>query len=139
MSILNQSFCNCSEINVLSLVHVCSLGFGKYNHLAQFAQFSEAATTNILQNRCSWKFFKFHKKTPVFEPLFNKIAGLESCNFIKKRLQRRCFPVKLWNFWWLLLNNDQFLSTHIDLPQFPFLKWYSLKYALHRFFDIILS
>ena len=28
------------------------------------------------------------------EPLFNKVAGLQVCNFIKKRLQDRCFPVK---------------------------------------------
>ena len=40
---------------------------------------------------CSWKFDKFHRKTPVLESLFDKVAGL---NFIKKRLQRRCFPVK---------------------------------------------
>ena len=26
--------------------------------------------------------------------LFNKVAGLKSCNFIEKRLQHRCFPVK---------------------------------------------
>ena len=26
--------------------------------------------------------------------LFNKIAGLQAYNFIKKRLQHRCFPVK---------------------------------------------
>ena len=25
---------------------------------------------------------------------FNKVAGLQSCNFIKKRHQDRCFPVK---------------------------------------------
>ena len=40
---------------------------------------------------CSWNFDKFHRKTPVLESLFDKVAGL---NFIKKRLQRRCFPVK---------------------------------------------
>ena len=26
---------------------------------------------------------------------FNKIGGLKSCNFIKKRLQHRCFPVRV--------------------------------------------
>ena len=50
MTILNQSFCNCSEINVLSSVQVCSLCFEKYNDLAQFSQFSKAAITDILQN-----------------------------------------------------------------------------------------
>ena len=26
------------------------------------------------------------KKTPVFESLFNKAAGLKACNFVKKRI-----------------------------------------------------
>ena len=33
-------------------------------------------------------------KTPVLEPLFDKVAGSQTYNFIKKRLQHRCFPVK---------------------------------------------
>ena len=31
----------------------------------------------------------------MLEPLFNKAAGLKACNFIKKRHQRRCFPVNI--------------------------------------------
>ena len=34
---------------------------------------------------------------------FNKVAGLKACNFMKKRLQHRCFPVKF----------AKFLRTHI--------------------------
>ena len=41
---------------------------------------------------------KIHRKTPVFESLFNKVAGLNPCNFIKKRLQHRCFSVNFANF-----------------------------------------
>ena len=40
------------------------------------------------------KLHKFHRKTPVLESPFNKVAGLKACNFIKKRLQYRRFPVK---------------------------------------------
>ena len=29
----------------------------------------------------------------VLETFFNKVAGLQVCNFIKKRLKQRCFPV----------------------------------------------
>ena len=32
--------------------------------------------------------------TPVLESLLNKFASLQICNFIKKRLQHRCFPMK---------------------------------------------
>ena len=51
--------------------------------------------------------------------MFFKIGVLQVCNFIKKRLQHRCFPVKLAKFlktpffkeqlWWLLL---YILYTH---------------------------
>ena len=37
-------------------------------------------------------------KNVVLESLFNKVAGLQACSFIKKRLQQRCFPVKLAKF-----------------------------------------
>ena len=31
----------------------------------------------------------------MLESLFNKFAGLQPCNFIKKRLQDRCFPCEI--------------------------------------------
>ena len=34
-------------------------------------------------------------KISVLESLFNKVTSLKASNFIKKRLQHRCFPVKL--------------------------------------------
>ena len=37
-------------------------------------------------------------ETPVLESLFNKAGGLQVCNFIKKRLQHRCFPVIIAKF-----------------------------------------
>ena len=39
-----------------------------------------------LQNRCSWIIHKIHWKKPVLESLFNKVAALRTCNFIKKTL-----------------------------------------------------
>ena len=30
----------------------------------------------------------------MFECLFNKAAGLQACNFIEKKIQPSCFPVK---------------------------------------------
>ena len=43
---------------------------------------------DVLQNRCSKKFRKFHRKIPVLEYLFNKVAGLmvfflEVCEIFK--------------------------------------------------------
>ena len=34
----------------------------------------------------------------MLESLFNKIADLKACNFIKKRLQYGCFPVYIVQF-----------------------------------------
>ena len=44
------------------------------------------------------KMYKFHRKTPVLESLFNKVAGRQAWNFIKKRLQHWRFPVKFAKF-----------------------------------------
>ena len=33
---------------------------------------------DVLQNRCSWKVFKIHRKTPMLESLFNKVKHVLS-------------------------------------------------------------
>ena len=47
---------------------------------------------------CSWKFRIIHKKTPVLEPLFNKVAGAQAYKFIKKRRQHMCFSANIAKF-----------------------------------------
>ena len=47
---------------------------------------TEAAIANVLQNSCSKKFRKFHRKTPVLESLFDKVVSLKAHKFIKNRL-----------------------------------------------------
>ena len=37
-------------------------------------------------------------EAPVLESLFNKVAGRRAGNFIKNRLQHKCFPVKFVKF-----------------------------------------
>ena len=37
-------------------------------------------------------------KTPVLESPFNRLAGFNIYNFLKKRLQHRCFPVNIATF-----------------------------------------
>ena len=78
---------------------------------------SKQSFANVLHNRCSEKSSKFHWKTSVLESLFNKVAGLKTCNIIKKRLQHRHFPAKFVKFLrtpvftkhlrWLLLNKPR--------------------------------
>ena len=40
-------------------------------------------------------FRNIHKKTPVLESLFIKVADLKGGSFIKEGLQQRCFPVNI--------------------------------------------
>ena len=80
--------------------------------------FQKQSFAEVLQNNCSWKIRKFNRKTLVSESLFNKVAGLEACDFIKKRLPHKYFPVKFAkflrtpffteHFQWLLLNFNRF-------------------------------
>ena len=44
------------------------------------------------------KFREIHRKTPVPEPLFNKVAGLRPETLLKKRLWHRPFPVNFAKF-----------------------------------------
>ena len=52
----------------------------------------------VFQSRFSLKFHNIHRKTPVSESLFHKVAGLKAYNFNKKRLLQRCFPVNIAKF-----------------------------------------
>ena len=74
-----------------------------YFLMNQFFDTQKQPPEAFCKKGCSWNFDKFHRKTPVLESLFDKVAGL---NFIKKRLQRRCFPVKFAK----LGHFDQYLS-----------------------------
>ena len=49
--------------------------------------------------RCSWKICKVHRKAPVLESLFYKVASLQACNVTKNRLLHKCFHVKFEKFW----------------------------------------
>ena len=43
------------------------------------------------KKRCSSKFRRIHRKTPVPENFFNKVAGLRLCNFTKKESLAQVF------------------------------------------------
>ena len=59
---------------------------------------TEAAVSRCLSKWLVSKIRNIYKKTPVLESLFNKVSGLEACNFIKKRLQYRFFTVNNTKF-----------------------------------------
>ena len=61
----------------------------KQNWGNQKLRVQEQPFADILQNRCCEKFDNVHRKAPVLESLFNKVAGFKAWNFIKNILQQR--------------------------------------------------
>ena len=70
---------------------------------ASFSLESRRFNERSSHQRCSVKkvflvILKLYRETPVLESLFNKVAGLRACCFIKKRLQHICLSVKFAKF-----------------------------------------
>ena len=62
----------------------------------------EAATAGVLKKKLFFKISQYSQENNCVgvwgsKSLFNKVAGLQACNFIEKRLQHRCFPVHITN------------------------------------------
>ena len=56
---------------------------------------TEAATEGVLSKKMFLikNFANFTGKHLCLSPFFNKVAGIQACNFIKKRCEHRCFSV----------------------------------------------
>ena len=58
----------------------------------------EEAIAGVLWKNSAKNFPNIHRISLVSESLYKKVACHQACNFIKKRLQQRCFPVNIANF-----------------------------------------
>ena len=58
---------------------------------------SKQPFADVLQNKCILTFCNIQGKILMLS-LFDKVAGLQACNFIKKSLWRRCFSVNIFTF-----------------------------------------
>ena len=63
-------------------------------HVSGADVYQKQSFADVVQNRCSCKFRKFHRKAPVLESPFNKVAGPKAYQFVDKRLQHMWFHVK---------------------------------------------
>ena len=54
--------------------------------------------TDVLQNNCSQQVLQISQESNCVGVFFNKVAGLQKCNFIKKRLQHSFFIVNFVNY-----------------------------------------
>ena len=66
--------------------------------LKRILQNTEEVVQRCSVKKCFLKFHKIHKKTPVPESLFKKVAGLKPAILLKKGLWNRCFPVNFVKF-----------------------------------------
>ena len=75
----------------------------------------------------------------MLEFLFNKVTDLKACNFFKKRLWHRCFPVKFAKFsgtpftehlWWLLLKRVDESHWAVTLYQ-SLQNWFNHLWVLY--------
>ena len=87
-----QCLC-CVVWYLFSVFIVFIFAFGRF-----FQEYSEAATRDILWEKVFLEISQIHRKTPVPEPLFNKVAGLRPATLLKKRLWPSCFPVNFAKF-----------------------------------------
>ena len=51
------------------------------------------------------------QKTSVLESPFNKVAGLQACNFIKKSFENWCFPVKFFKIFTYIHFEEHWRTT----------------------------
>ena len=73
----------------------------------------------------------------MLESYFNKVAGLQAYNFIKKRLQHRCFPVNITKFLRIpiLKNICQRLLLRFHFNYMPSLT-HTLQWSLYNEYSI---
>ena len=74
----------------------------KYNlqtsHIHHHIEFRESIMNRSSIKKLSLKILQYSYKNTCVGVSFNKNTSLQSCNFIKKRLQYNCFPVNIANF-----------------------------------------
>ena len=66
-----------------------TIGMKEHLHQHQKRPFRRCSSKKVFL-----KILQISQEILVLESLFNKVAGHKAGNFIKKRLQHRCFPVK---------------------------------------------
>ena len=63
-------------------------------HFHHFHYHQKQPFADVIQNRCSQKFRKFHRKTSALESLFNKVVDLRPATLIKRDTNT---GFSLWN------------------------------------------
>ena len=65
----------------------------------RFVLSPEEATRGVLLKKRSLQLRNIYRKTSVLGSLFNKVVGLQTCNYIEKGLPTQVFPAKFARIW----------------------------------------
>ena len=93
--------------------------------------FQKQPFADVLQCRCSEKWRNIRRKTPALESLFNKVPVLQACNFIKMKLQQRCFPANIAKFL-----RTAFFIEHFRYLLLPFMTTFRNYYWRGRWITV---
>ena len=89
---MNATSCFWSYIDFHTLI--------TYNYILTYTSSSDtAAGAKLISSHWRCSLSKFHRKAPVLESFFYKVASLQACNVTKQRLLHKCFPAKFEKFW----------------------------------------
>ena len=110
---------------------------------------SEVAVHKCSSKSVFLKISQYSQKTPVFESLFNKAAGLKACNFIKKEIPSQVFSCEYWEifknnfFVWTLSVHYTFLKLYVIIELFGYHKidvfHISCTIVLFTFINLVLK
>ena len=98
MKVKENSYKNFIYIRDLFVPEICTLLCYIQQHSAKVFR----------KNLFSLKIPKLCWKAPLLESLFNNVADLQACKFIKRRLKQKCLPVKLTKFLRILNSKNIF-------------------------------
>ena len=87
-----------SKINEHWFVNLVTLQGERKSIVNSSYQVQKQSRKVFCKKSCSQKLRRIHRKTPMLESLFNKVADLKACNLIKIRLQHSCFPMNFAKF-----------------------------------------
>ena len=94
-----------SSINQEYLFHITLItSYLRHVNIAKFLRTAvlynsqKQPLEEFYEKRCCLEFHKIHRKVPVPEPHFQQSCGSQACNFFKKRLWHKSFPVNFVKF-----------------------------------------
>ena len=86
------------SLSIVSAENKTTICLSPVNHTTKTIHILYHYSLSTLFEIVVLKTFAIFSGKPVLDSLFNKVAGLKVCNFIKRRLRHRYFPINIAKF-----------------------------------------